>query len=193
MVTPREQCRREFAPGARRNASRARAAAAPRRDRCGRGRPEYRAWPLSMLRPTLAALENQRLADLQINVGGASAAHDHHRSVEIEGKVHLANSGFRHRRAQSTISPIPWLASSRSWWAINGSPATWTSDFGAVSVSGRNRVANPPASKASAGRRSDEAEIAVSKAPTIRSNAKRRQGRHILNGSRHQRCPGGRR
>ena len=36
------------------NASRARAAAAPQRDRCGRGRPEYRAWRLAMLRPTLA-------------------------------------------------------------------------------------------------------------------------------------------
>src|SRR6516164_11083964 len=39
---------------------------------------------------------------------------------------------------------------------MNGSPAISTSDFGAASVGGCNRVANPPASGASAGTRSDE-------------------------------------
>src|SRR5258708_604812 len=34
---------------------------------------------------------------------------------------------------------------------MNGSSATLTSDLGIVSVSGRNRVASPPASKASGG------------------------------------------
>jgi len=38
-----------------------------------------------------------------------------------------------------------------SWWATNGSPATSTSDFSTVGVNGRNRVANPLASRASAG------------------------------------------
>src|SRR5205823_3438691 len=58
--------------------------------------------------------------------------------------------------AQMTMSVISWRASNRSWWATSGSPATSTSDFGTVSVNGCNRVANPPASRASAGMRSDE-------------------------------------
>src|SRR5271154_1372926 len=40
---------------------------------------------------------------------------------------------------------------------MNGSPANSIIDFGVVIVAGRSRVANPPASRANAGRRSDPA------------------------------------
>src|SRR5271167_1269693 len=44
---------------------------------------------------------------------------------------------------------------------MNGSPATSIIDFGVVIVAGRSRVANPPASRANAGRRSDPASSGI--------------------------------
>src|SRR5579862_9190780 len=50
-----------------------------------------------------------------------------------------------------TMSRMPWPARRRSWWAMKGSPATGSSDFGTRVVSGPRRVARPPASRARGG------------------------------------------
>src|SRR5215203_1031577 len=47
---------------------------------------------------------------------------------------------------QKTTASNPWRASSSSWWCAKGFPATSSIAFGTRSVSGRMRVASPPAS-----------------------------------------------
>src|ERR1700757_1292360 len=50
-----------------------------------------------------------------------------------------------------TTLRTPWVARSRNWCAMKGSPATGSNDFGTREVRGPSRVAKPPARRARVG------------------------------------------